>query len=94
MSKKLSLKNIKNFLSGYGRLIYHRTIGLPQHEKEQIEYRAYLCKNDCAIQGYCKVCGCDFPGRIFTPNSCNPERFPDQMSSEEWQDFKNNNNIE
>lgn len=94
MSQKITLKNIRNFLLGYGNLIRSNLVGLPQHQQEQVEYRAFLCKNDCAKQGYCTQCGCNYPGRIFTPSSCNKERFPDFMDALDWEDYKMKNNIQ
>lgn len=88
MSTKNPLINIRNFIQGYSREYYNYLVGLPKHEQEQIEYRISLCKDDCAITGKCKVCGCTFPSRLFTTGSCNPERFPDIMTKEVWEEFK------
>ena len=91
--QKITIKKIYNFFSGYSRYAYDNLIGLPDHQQEQILYRAQLCKNDCAVKGQCKVCGCDFPGRLFTMESCNAERFPDISSETEWEQYKKDNNI-
>jgi hypothetical protein len=67
---------------------------LPEYQKEQVLYRADICKNDCAKLGYCKYCGCDFPGKIYVSESCNSgERFPNMLESEDWEKFKKDNNI-
>jgi len=75
-------------------MIFNNVVGLPQHEQEQIAYRAELCKNDCALQRQCVICGCDYPGKIFNKESCNINRFPDIMSKEQWEQYKINNNID
>ena len=88
---KNPLVNIKNFIEGYSREFYDRLIGLPKYQEEQIEYRTSLCKDDCAKQGSCIKCGCNFPSRLFTITSCNKDRFPDIMNELEWEEFKKNN---
>lgn len=93
MNKKITLTNVKQFFQGYGRMFYNKLIGLPKHEQEQIEYRAALCKHDCAYRQACIKCGCNFPGRIFTSKTCNTDRFPDIMPEKEWKEFKIKNNI-
>ena len=52
------------------------------------------CKDDCAKTGHCIKCGCDYPGRIYTTESCNTDRFPDFMSRIDWEEFKKDKNIE
>lgn len=89
----MTLTNIKNFLQGYSRLFYDKYIGLSQHQKEQIDYRIKSCENDCANLGKCIHCGCKYPDRAFTIQSCNKERFPDILSEEEWNEFKIKNGL-
>ena len=89
----ITLKQIKAYVEGYGRLYYDLIVGLPLHQKEQVDYRLYKCKDDCGITKQCIVCGCDFPGKAFVAKSCNPERFPDFMNSRDWEVYKKNNNI-
>lgn len=88
-----TLQQIKNYISGYGRMYYHKLIGLPQHQREQVEYRMFKCKDDCAKQGQCIKCGCEFPGKVFVSKTCNVDRFPDFMNSSDWAQFKIDNNI-
>lgn len=90
---KSPLINIRNFIQGYSRMFYDRLIGLPKYQQEQIEYRTSLCQNDCAKQGKCIKCGCTFPDRLFTIISCNKDRFPDIMSEEKWNKYKETNGI-
>lgn len=94
MSKKITLTNIYSFFEGYSRLIQDKLVGLKPHEQEQIQYRMLLCKDDCAKQGSCVKCGCDYPAKLFNIKSCNPERFPDIMNRTEWNKFKLTNNID
>ncbi len=67
---------------------------LPEHEREQVMWRAEICKDDCMKNGYCKYCGCDVPGKLYVNDSCNNgERFPDLMTKAEWEKHKVDNNI-
>ena len=91
MSKEITVQNIYNFIEGNTRL-FTKSIQ-PDHIKQQIAYRMLLCSKDCAITKQCVKCGCDYPGRVYTTESCNKERFPDFMSKVDWELFKINNNI-
>jgi len=88
-----TLKQIKQYVEGYSRMYYNMFLGLPKHQKEQIEYRMFKCKDDCAKQGSCIKCGCDYPGKIFVSETCNESRFPDFMNSSDWEQYKIDNNI-
>lgn len=90
---KITIKNIKSFLEGNTQLALERLNAQPQHIKEQIAYRRLLCKDDCAIQGRCIKCRCDFKGKTSVVKSCNPERFPDLMSKTDWEEFKEKNKM-
>lgn len=92
MSKEITLNNIYNFIEGNTRL-FTKSIQ-PEHIKQQIAYRMLLCKDDCAKEGNCIKCGCDYPGRVYTTESCNTDRFPDFMSRIDWEEFKKDKNIE
>ena len=91
MSKEITLNNIYNFIEGNTRL-FTKSIQ-PEHIKQQIAYRMLLCKDDCAKEDHCIKCGCDYPGRIYTTESCNTDRFPDFMSRIDWEEFKKDNNV-
>lgn len=93
MKPKITIKNIKSYLEGNAQLVLERLDLQPQHIQEQVAYRRLLCKDDCAIQGKCIKCGCDFKGKTSVIQSCNPERFPNLMSKQEWEQFKIDNNI-
>ena len=92
MSKEITLNNIYNFIEGNTRL-FTKSIQ-PDHIKQQIAYRMLLCSKDCAITKQCIKCGCDYPGRVYTTESCNTDRFPDFMSRIDWEEFKKDKNIE
>ena len=91
MSKEITVQNIYNFIEGNTRL-FTKSIQ-PEHIKQQIAYRMLLCKDDCAKEGHCIKCGCDYPGRVYTSESCNLDRFPNLMSRIEWEEFKIKNEI-
>jgi len=87
MLNKITIKNVSAFLEGNTKQIL-AGVGLqPKHIEEQIMYRASIC-SDCMSAGKCKMCGCSLPGKLHVAKSCNPERFPDLMSSQEWEKFK------
>ena len=91
--KNITLKNIKSFIDGNIKNIIHKTVGLPEHIKEQYYYRLYLCKDDCLESGKCKVCGCPTMLKAFTKKACNPDRLLDLMPGGEWLEYKKKNNI-
>jgi hypothetical protein len=91
MSKQISLYNIYNFIEGNARL-FTKSLQ-PQHILEQISYRMLSCAKDCMITKQCIKCGCDVPGRLYTSQSCNQERFPNLMSKIDWDEFKIKNEI-
>lgn len=93
MKQQITLSNIKSFLEGNSQRLLEELHLQPLHIKEQIAYRRLICKDDCAIEGECIVCGCDFKGKTSVRESCNPKRFPDLMSNVEWIKFKQDNNI-
>lgn len=93
MEQKITIKNIKSFLEGNLQLGLEQLNLQPLHIQEQIAYRRLLCKDDCAIQNKCIICGCDFKGKTSVQQSCNPERFPDMMSKVEWDKYKTQNEI-
>ena len=86
--RKISTKDIYNFIEGNGRILLNKYNFSSPHLQEQIAYRLLTCKNDCVKQGKCKVCKCPLPNRAFTTESCNKERFPDLMSEEDWNKYK------
>ena len=93
MKQKITVKNIKSFLEGNIQLGLEQLHLQPEHIQQQIAYRRLLCKDDCAIQNKCVICGCDFKGKTSVQQSCNKDRFPDLMSNLEWIKYKKSNDI-
>ncbi len=97
MEKKkpqINLTNILSFIEGNTQLALESLKYQPLHLQEQIAYRRYLCKDDCALTNQCKYCGCDFKGKTSVRVSCNKgERFPDLMGKHEWELYKEKNGI-
>lgn len=94
MSQKITLSNIKQYIEGNTQLVLENLNLQPDHLKEQIAYRRLICKDDCAVEGKCIKCGCEFLGKTSVKQSCNSDRFPDLMDKENWDKYKIENNIE
>lgn len=93
----LNITNIKNFIEGNTSYYYDVVIGLPEHLKQQINYRLFKCKNDCVVTGVCSGCGmgCPTNKKVYASKSCNNnKRFPDLMPKKEWEEFKRKNKID
>ena len=91
---KITPKKILQFIEGNLKMLGDQFDILPHHEKEQVLYRMDICKDDCVKQGYCKYCGCSVPGKMYVNQSCNGgERFPDLMTKDAWQKYKEEHNI-
>jgi len=85
---------IFNYLQGNIRLFSEQYNLLPNHLKEQVRYRASICKESCLQYGKCQKCGCDLPGKLYVTESCNRgEKFPDLMNDVEWEVYKKDNDI-
>jgi hypothetical protein len=84
---------IFEFIEGNLKMLGDKLNLLPQHEKEQVIFRANIC-TDCMKNKKCKYCGCSVPGKLYVKKSCNKgERFPDMMDIELWEKYKIDNNI-
>ncbi|CAB4175576.1 hypothetical protein UFOVP972_258 [uncultured Caudovirales phage] len=91
---KITLKNIKHYIEGNIKMLGDKMHLLPEHEKEQVAYRAMICKDECVRLEYCVYCGCDIPGKLYVKESCNGgERFPDLMNRDDWEKYKLDNGI-
>jgi hypothetical protein len=91
--KKITLKNIKQFLEGNIQM-HLDGLGLqPEYYKEQIAYRMLTCQ-DCLKKNKCHYCGCDVPGKLYVKESCNDgKRFPNLMNENDWNEYKKRNKI-
>jgi hypothetical protein len=91
---KITLNKIGQFIEGTIKMLGDKLHLLAEHEKEQVAYRAMICKDDCVKLEYCVYCGCDIPGKLYVKQSCNGgERFPDLMNKTDWEIFKRDNGI-
>ena len=91
---QFTINAIQQFIEGNIRMLGDKLNIIPEHESEQVMYRAEICKNDCVKYGYCVNCGCDLPGKFYVKKSCNAGgRFPDLMDAESWDKYKKDNNI-
>lgn len=86
------LNKVKQFIEGNFNMLQDDLLGKPTYYKEQIYYRTSKC-SDCYVKGKCKQCGCSLPGKHYVTKSCNPERFPDLMTIDEWEKYKKDNDI-
>lgn len=92
---KITIQNIKNFVSGNARMI-QANFGIGKaHLIEQVTYRESKC-TECSKAGHClgPNCSCSVPGRWFVEKSCNEKKFPDLMEEELWQEYKKHKEIE
>lgn len=93
MSHQITWSNIKSYIEANKNMLLNKIGNLPKYQREQITYRMFKCRHDCAKQKQCINCGCKFPDKLYAFKSCNPERFPDIMTAGEWERFKIKNNI-
>lgn len=85
----ITMKDVLSFLEGNFKYHKDKLIGLEPHIKEQVEYRANICKEDCMKADACMYCGCEAKKIIYNKESCNGgARFPDLMDEEAWEEFK------
>jgi hypothetical protein len=91
---KITPKKVMQFIEGNLKMLGDQLHLLPEHEKEQVMYRAAICKEECLTLGYCVYCGCDVPGKLYVRESCNGgERFPNIMPKQEWEEYKKEKEI-
>jgi hypothetical protein len=91
----MQIKKIFQYIEGNVKFLGDQLDLLPDHQREQVLYRTFICRNECVQFGYCKLCGCDLPGKFYVKESCNKGKlFPDLMKKAEWEEFKKSNNIE
>ena len=93
--KDITPENIKAYFQGNIRLLLDEQFNtLAPHLKEQVLYRANICKDTCIPKKECQYCGCDLPGKFYVTKSCNKgEKFPDLMDEASWTTFKIENNV-
>lgn len=87
------LKTITEFVQANYDYYKDKLIGTPNYIKEQVLYRLSQCKDDCVVYGKCIICNCATEKKSWSQTSCNPDRFPDRMNKEQWEQFKKENGI-
>lgn len=93
MGKEVSLANIHNYIEGTTRAMQDSLGILPEYIKEQVVIRLMKCEDDCAKQKKCMKCGCKYPQRLYTTESCNKDRHQDIMNKDDWERYKQENGI-
>ena len=88
---KYTADNVLSYLEGNFKFYWNKLLGSPKHIQEQVNYRLFKCKDDCLIEETCIKCTCPPEKKAFVKESCNPERFGDLLSREEWEKFKRKN---
>lgn len=86
--RKISINDVASFLEGNYKYYKNIFIEAPEHIQEQLAYRLSKCQ-DCIAAKACVVCTCPPLRKHFVTQSCNPDRFPDLMNEEDWEEFKN-----
>lgn len=87
--RKVTTNDVLNFLEGNFKFYKSIFIEEPEHIQEQLAYRYKLCEKDCIPDNKCIVCKCPPIKKHFVKSSCNPDRFPDLMNADDWEEFKN-----
>lgn len=91
----LNVTNIAHYIEGNAKFYYNKFLDEPQYLREQRLWRLYQCKDDCVVEGKCKVCDCPVEKKVFQDDSCNNnERFPNIMDNIKWEQYKKDNNID
>lgn len=92
---KMNLKNIGKFFQGYRRKFSEAFGLLEDYKQEQVVWRGEQAK-ECLDAGACLYCGCHTPAKFYADEGCeDPNRkcYPDMMSKEVWDKYKEKHNI-
>lgn len=90
MKAKINLKNIKGYLQAHFRQALDDMDFLPQHIKEQAEWRIkQVASNspECLKSDSCVHCGCQVSSKVFEDRKCEGNCYPAMMSEEQWEDY-------
>lgn len=93
MKAKINLSNIKGFLQAHYRQILDEMGFLDKHIYEQWIYRIGIMNEECLINGMCP-CECEVPAKQLEDRSCDNHCYRDMLSKEEWEEYKNEVEIE
>lgn len=90
MKAKITLKNIKGYLQAHYRQLLDEMDYLPEHIKQQAEWRLNQVKkysSSCYNSDKCVHCGCQVSSKIFEDRACEGKCYPKMMSKEQWENF-------
>lgn len=103
---KITFKNIKKFIQGHIRSMLLKLSNnkfvskfsedlkiLEPHQVEQYKWRLTIMNPQCLNTGHCVICGCETPYLQMADESCDGKCYPEMMSKEEWQNYKETKNI-
>lgn len=91
MKAKINLKNIKGYLQAHFRQALDDMDFLPQHIKEQAEWRikqVAIHSPECLKNDSCVHCGCQVSSKVFEDRKCEGNCYPKMMSEETWNIYK------
>ena len=92
--EEITFSNIKSFIQGHARAYLDKIRLLPEHTREQVFYRIYICRDTCLPLRKCEICTCSAIKKSYATKSCNKEKFPDLMPAVDWKSYKQVNNID
>lgn len=97
MKPKITLNNIRSFLTGYSRKFWKEylsdIVDFPPHIQAQVLERIKLIEQnspECLKENACQKCGhkCTVDALVYDNNSCAGNCFPPIKSKEEWETFQ------
>lgn len=92
MKSKITLSNIKGFLSAHYRQALYELGFLESHIKEQALFRLWLVKQrspKCYEENSCVACGCEVSSKIFESRKCSAGLcYGEMLSKHEWEQYK------
>jgi hypothetical protein len=96
--KKINLSNILNYAEAEVRFwkSTSKFLDNPKHIDEQSIWRLSEVKDkspDCIQQLRCIGCGCQIMEKVFESKACEEGCYPEMMSKDIWEKYKENNKI-
>ena len=91
MKPKITLSNIKGYLSAHYRQALDELGFLESHVKEQALFRLWLVKQrspECYETNSCKECGCEVSSRVFENRACEGSCYGEILPKDSWEEFK------
>lgn len=96
-TRKISKKDIKNYIVGWARyyIFYSKELlkinltGLIRpHIREQIEFRIKRVDRECYNKGSCKHCGCQVPALQMINEPCKGNCYGEFVTKDKWYKLK------